>query len=68
MCLENTVGKGEKLLRMSFQTTYFEDVKKHVGLFRKACLGFYAISTVFQLFNGGNSQIHVFLGLFLTST
>ena len=33
----------------------------------KVCLGFFAISTVFQLLNGDSSQI-MFPGLFLTST
>ena len=29
------------------------------------CLGFYAVSTVFQLFNGDSSQIHVSWTFFL---
>ena len=32
------------------------------------CLRFYSLSTVFQLFNGDNSQIHFFLDYFLTRT
>ena len=32
------------------------------------CFGFYAVSTVFQLFNSNSSQIHVSWTIFLTSS